>query len=93
MQREIDNPLLPRPRRSCLYIPGANARGLEKAKSLPADMLILDLDDAVAPDAKTGAREAVRSVVGDRAYGAREVVIRINGLDTCLLYTSPSPRD
>ncbi len=71
-----------RPRRSCLYIPGANARALEKAKSLPADALILDLEDAVAPDAKADAREAIRSAVGDRAYGAREVLIRINGLDT-----------
>lgn len=71
-----------RPRRSCLYIPGANARALEKAKSLPADALILDLEDAVAPAAKADAREAVRSAVGERAYGAREVVIRVNGLDT-----------
>ena len=71
-----------RPRRSCLYIPGANARALEKAKSLPADALILDLEDAVAPDVKAGARAAIRSAVADRAYGAREVVIRVNGLDT-----------
>lgn len=63
-------------------MPGANARALEKAKSLPADTLILDLEDAVAPEAKADAREAIRSAVGDRAYGAREVVIRINGLDT-----------
>ncbi|MBT8427708.1 MAG: CoA ester lyase [Erythrobacter sp.] len=63
-------------------MPGANARALEKAKSLPADTLILDLEDAVAPEGKADAREAIRSAVGDRAYGAREVVIRINGLDT-----------
>ena len=71
-----------RPRRSCLYIPGANARALEKAKSLPADTLILDLEDAVAPDVKADAREAIRGAVAGRAYGAREVVIRVNGLDT-----------
>lgn len=82
MSRRIDNPLLSRPRRSCLYVPGANARALEKAKSLPADAFILDLEDAVAPEAKADAREAIRNAVGDRAYGAREVVIRVNGLET-----------
>ena len=71
-----------RPRRSCLYMPGANARALEKAKSLPADVLILDLEDAVAPDAKQVARGTIHSVVSARSYGDREVVIRINGLDT-----------
>ena len=71
-----------RPRRSCLYMPGANRRALEKAKSLPADMLILDLEDAVAPGARPEAREVVREAVSERAYGSREVVIRINGLDT-----------
>jgi citrate lyase subunit beta/citryl-CoA lyase len=65
-----------------LYVPGANGRALEKAKSLPADAFILDLEDAVAPDAKAGARDAIRKAVRDRAYGAREVVIRVNGLDT-----------
>jgi citrate lyase subunit beta/citryl-CoA lyase len=71
-----------RPRRSCLYVPGANARALEKAKSLPADVLILDLEDAVAPDAKADAREAIPAAIGERAYGAREVLVRVNGLDT-----------
>jgi citrate lyase subunit beta/citryl-CoA lyase len=71
-----------RPRRSCLYVPGANARALEKAKSLPADAFILDLEDAVAPEAKADAREAIRIAVSDRAYGAREIVIRVNGLET-----------
>ncbi|MEM6581557.1 MAG: CoA ester lyase [Pseudomonadota bacterium] len=71
-----------RPRRSCLYMPGANPRALEKAKSLPADMLILDLEDAVAPDAKIEARDVILKAVSERAYGAREVIIRINGLDT-----------
>jgi citrate lyase subunit beta/citryl-CoA lyase len=65
-----------------LYVPGANARALEKAKSLPADVLILDLEDAVAPDAKADARQAILNAVGNRAYGAREVVIRVNGFDT-----------
>ena len=71
-----------RPRRSCLYMPGANARALEKARSLAADMLILDLEDAVAPEAKQQARDTVLAAVKERAYGAREVVIRINGLAT-----------
>ena len=71
-----------RPRRSCLYVPGANARALQKAKSLPADAFILDLEDAVAPDEKAGARDAVLDAVDDRAYGAREVVIRVNALET-----------
>jgi citrate lyase subunit beta/citryl-CoA lyase len=71
-----------RPRRSCLYIPGANARALDKAKSLPADTLILDLEDAVAPDAKVDARTAIRNAVKDRPYGIREVLVRVNGIDT-----------
>ncbi len=71
-----------RPRRTCLYMPGANPRALEKAKSLPADVLILDLEDAVAPDAKAEARQVILDAVSARAYGAREVIIRINGLDT-----------
>lgn len=70
------------PRRSMLYMPGSNARALEKAKALPADSLILDLEDAVAPDAKETAREQVCAFVHEKPYGAREVVIRINGLDT-----------
>lgn len=61
-------------------MPGANERALEKAKTLPADALILDLEDAVAPDAKAAARERVCAVAGD--YGSREVAIRVNGLDT-----------
>ncbi|MFI5611241.1 HpcH/HpaI aldolase/citrate lyase family protein [Amycolatopsis sp. NPDC051903] len=69
-----------RPRRSVLYLPGANERALEKAKTLPADALILDLEDAVAPDAKEAARERVCAALGD--YGDREVAIRVNGLDT-----------
>jgi citrate lyase subunit beta/citryl-CoA lyase len=71
-----------RPRRSALYMPGSNARALEKAKSLPADALILDLEDAVAPEAKETARNQVCGAVKAGGYGGRELVIRINGLDT-----------
>jgi citrate lyase subunit beta / citryl-CoA lyase len=71
-----------RPRRSVLYMPGSNARALEKAKSLPADALILDLEDAVAPAAKETARIQVCAAVKAGGYGGREVVVRINGLDT-----------
>lgn len=71
-----------RPRRSALYMPGSNQRALEKAKGLPADVLILDLEDAVAPDAKREARNQVVSAVKAGGYGQREVVIRVNGLNT-----------
>lgn len=69
-----------RPRRSALYMPGSNARALEKAKSLDADVVIFDLEDAVAPDAKAQAREQVVAAVEGGGYGLREVVVRINGL-------------
>jgi citrate lyase subunit beta/citryl-CoA lyase len=71
-----------RPRRSVLYMPGSNARALEKARTLPADCLILDLEDAVAPDAKDLARGQVAAAVAAGGFGLREVFIRINGLDT-----------
>ena len=71
-----------RPRRSVLYMPGANERALEKAKTIPADALILDLEDAVAPDAKPEARERVCAAASSGEYGMREVTIRVNGLDT-----------
>jgi len=71
-----------RPRRSALYMPGPNARALEKAKTLAADVVIFDLEDAVAPDAKELAREQVMAAVAGGGYGDRELVIRINGLDT-----------
>jgi citrate lyase beta subunit len=71
-----------RPRRSCLYMPGANARSLEKAKTLPADVLIFDLEDAVAPAAKVEARDRVAEVVKTGGYGAREIIVRVNGADT-----------
>jgi citrate lyase subunit beta/citryl-CoA lyase len=71
-----------RPRRSVLYMPGANERALEKARTLPADALILDLEDAVAPDAKVEARARVCAAAASGGYGGREVTIRVNGLDT-----------
>ncbi len=71
-----------RPRRSALYMPGSNARALEKAKSLPADVLILDLEDAVAPDAKVTAREQVVAAVKGGGYGNREIAVRVNAPDT-----------
>jgi citrate lyase subunit beta / citryl-CoA lyase len=70
-----------RPRRSVLYMPGSNARALEKAHELPADGLILDLEDAVAPDAKLQARDAVVKAL-QKGFGDREVLVRINGLET-----------
>jgi citrate lyase subunit beta/citryl-CoA lyase len=69
-----------RPRRSVLYLPASNERALEKAKSLPVDGLILDLEDAVAPDAKSAARELACAAAVSGAYGMRELTIRINGL-------------
>jgi citrate lyase subunit beta/citryl-CoA lyase len=77
----IDDPTL-RPRRSVLYMPGANTRALEKAKGLPADAVILDLEDAVAPDAKPEARANVVAAVEGGGYGRREIAIRVNGLGT-----------
>lgn len=71
-----------RPRRSALYLPASNARAIEKARSLPADVVILDLEDAVAPEAKEAAREAAVAAVREGGFGAREVAIRANGLDT-----------
>jgi citrate lyase subunit beta/citryl-CoA lyase len=63
-------------------MPGSNARALQKARDIPADVLILDLEDAVAPDQKESAREQVTAVVAARAYGEREVVIRVNAPGT-----------
>jgi citrate lyase subunit beta/citryl-CoA lyase len=70
------------PRRSVLYVPGANLRAMEKAKGLAADVLIFDLEDAVAPDAKRDARIQVVNAVKAGGYGKREIVIRVNGLNT-----------
>lgn len=71
-----------RPRRSVLYMPSSNERALEKAKTLPVDGLILDLEDAVAPDAKEGARENACAAAASGEYGKREITIRINGIGT-----------
>jgi citrate lyase subunit beta/citryl-CoA lyase len=71
-----------RPRRSVLYMPGANERALEKARSIAADSIILDLEDSVAPDAKADARKKVVEAVKEGGYGRREVVIRPNALET-----------
>jgi citrate lyase subunit beta / citryl-CoA lyase len=71
-----------RPRRSLLFMPGSNARALEKARNLPADGLILDLEDSVAPDAKAKAREQIAEAIAAKGFGKREVWIRTNSLDT-----------
>jgi citrate lyase subunit beta/citryl-CoA lyase len=71
-----------RPRRSLLYMPGSNSRALEKARGLPADGLIFDLEDAVAPDAKESARAIVAAALADDGYARRELVLRVNALDT-----------
>ncbi len=71
-----------RPRRSVLYMPGANERALEKAKSIDADALILDLEDSVAPDAKVQGRENVVAAVRSGEYGHRELAIRVNSIGT-----------
>lgn len=71
-----------RPRRSALYMPGSNARALEKAREIAADVLILDLEDAVAPEAKAEARARVCTAVTAGGYGRRELVIRVNGVGT-----------
>jgi citrate lyase subunit beta / citryl-CoA lyase len=71
-----------RPRRSVLYMPGSKARAIEKARTLPADAVILDLEDSVAPEAKVAARQQVVDAVKAGGFGAREVIVRVNGLDT-----------
>ncbi len=71
-----------RPRRSALYVPGANARALEKARGLDADILLIDLEDSVAPDAKEKARGQTVQALSEGGYGRRELIVRINGLET-----------
>src|ERR1035437_6094344 len=73
-----------RPRRSVLYMPGSNGRALEKAKTIGADALILDLEDSVAPDQKEQARAQVAGAVKGGGYGGRELIIRINPLTTAV---------
>ena len=76
------SPAAMKPRRSVLFMPGSNARALEKARTLPADALILDLEDAVAPEAKSAARDRVLAAVRAGGYGPREVIVRVNGPGT-----------
>lgn len=71
-----------RPRRSALYLPGSNARAIEKARTLPCDVVILDLEDSVAPEAKVAARALACEAVRMGGFGPRELVLRVNGLDT-----------
>src|SRR5258708_40244488 len=70
------------PRRSLLFRPGSNARALEKARNLPADGIILDLEDAVAPHAKAMARDQIAQAIAAKGFGKREVLIRVNALDS-----------
>ena len=76
----MSNPV--RPRRSVLYMPGSNARALEKGKTLACDGIILDLEDAVSPDAKETARKQVAEAIQGGGYGHRELLLRVNGLDS-----------
>src|SRR3981081_2801012 len=69
-----------RPRRSLLFMPGSNARALEKARKLPADGIILDLEDSVAPEAKAMARDQIAQAIAIGGFGKREVLIRVNSL-------------
>src|ERR1700688_1834807 len=71
-----------RPRRSLLFMPGSNPRALEKARNLPADGIILDLEDSVAPEAKAMARDQIANAVAAGGFGKREVLIRVNTLDS-----------
>src|SRR5205823_9917106 len=75
-------PAVFRPRRSLLFMPGSNPRALEKARSLPADGLIIDLEDAVAAEAKEEARAIVAAALAKGSYGGRELVLRVNPLET-----------
>jgi citrate lyase subunit beta/citryl-CoA lyase len=75
-------PASPRPRRSALYVPGSNARAIAKLREVPADVIIFDLEDSVSPAQKEPAREAVARAVAELSAGRREIVVRVNGLDT-----------
>ena len=74
--------MIARPRRSALYLPASNARAMAKARGLAADVVILDLEDAVAPDGKLAAREAALAALREGGWGRRELVLRVNALDT-----------
>jgi citrate lyase subunit beta/citryl-CoA lyase len=71
-----------RPRRSVLYVPGDNERALEKAKKLPTDSIIIDLEDSVAPSNKEFARQQAVAVIREGGFGAREAVLRVNPIET-----------
>ena len=71
-----------RPRRSALFMPASNMRAIDKARGLPCDVVILDLEDAVAPEAKSEARAAAVAAIGQGGFGGRELVVRVNGIDT-----------
>src|SRR5271168_3220634 len=81
-ERSQEIVMVARPRRSVLYMPGSNAKAIAKARGLPADAVILDLEDSVAPDAKVAARAQVVQAVREGGFGAREVVVRVNGAHT-----------
>lgn len=78
----LESPMPVRPRRSVLFMPASNARALEKARTLPADALIFDLEDSVAPEQKDSARATMLAAIRGGDYGKREIIIRVNGLDT-----------
>jgi citrate lyase subunit beta / citryl-CoA lyase len=78
----VASPGDPRPRRSALFVPGSNARALDKARTLPADVLIFDVEDAVAPAQKPAARAAIAAALTQGGYGQRELALRVNGLAT-----------
>lgn len=87
-----------RPRRSVLYMPGSNPRALDKGRSLACDAIVMDLEDAVAPEAKQAARDAIAEALAAGGYGRRETLIRVNGLDTPwghddLLFAASQPAD
>lgn len=87
-----------RPRRSVLYMPGSNPRALDKGRSLACDAIVMDLEDAVAPEAKQAARDAIAEALAAGGYGRREILIRVNGLDTPwghddLLFAASQPAD
>jgi citrate lyase subunit beta / citryl-CoA lyase len=81
-QQFLEKAMTARPRRSVLYMPGSNPRALAKARDLAADAIILDLEDSVAPEAKEAARQQVAAAVREGGFGGREVIIRINGLES-----------
>jgi (3S)-malyl-CoA thioesterase len=82
LARRTEMDMAARPYRSVLYIPGSKDRALEKARGLAVDAIIFDLEDAVAPDAKVGARDTLKAALTEGGYGNRAKIIRINGLDT-----------